>query len=95
MLALCFLRECAVFIVCIYSPKECKIYLVGTKLDLLLDDSKQRAVDLDLVTRYSDGIQAQFIETSSKTGENVGKCWSDIILTVSVMQYQTVRGKQL
>lgn len=51
--------------------EECKIYLVGTKLDILLDNAKQRAVDLDLVTRYSDGIQAQFIETSSKTGENV------------------------
>jgi hypothetical protein len=82
-----------VFIVCIYSPKECKIYLVGTKLDLLLYNSKQRAVDLDLVTRYSDGIQAQFIETSSKTGENVGKCWrplnpsifSGIVLTLSVI----------
>jgi hypothetical protein len=46
---------------------------VGTKLDLLSDNLKQRAVELDLITRYSDGIQAQFIETSSKTGENVGE----------------------
>jgi hypothetical protein len=91
-LAFCFFWEYAVFIVCISSPKDCKIYLVGTKLDLLLDNLKQRAVDLDLVTRYSDGIQAQFIEVSNKTGENIGKCWrslnpsifSDIVLTVNI-----------
>jgi len=55
------------------SQKGCKIYLVGTKLDIALDNLKQRAVELDLITRYSNGIQAQFLETSSKTGENVGK----------------------
>jgi hypothetical protein len=57
---------------CFFFPKDCKIYLVGTKLDVILDISK-RAVELDLVTRYSKRIQAQFIETSSKTGENVGE----------------------
>jgi len=46
---------------------------VGTKLDIVSDNLKQRAVELDLITRYSDGIQAQLLETSSKTGENVGK----------------------
>lgn len=51
----------------------CKIYLVGTKLDVLSDNVKQRAVELDLITRYSNGIQAQFLETSSKTGENVAE----------------------
>jgi len=55
------------------SQKGCKIYLVGTKLDILSDNVKQRAVELDLITRYSNGIQAKFLETSSKTGENVGK----------------------
>jgi hypothetical protein len=45
---------------------------VGTKLDIISDIS-ERAVDLDLVIRYSKGIQAQFVETSSKTGENVGE----------------------
>lgn len=51
--------------------EDCKIYLVGTKLDILIDNSNQRAVELDVITRYSDGIQAKLIETSSKTGENV------------------------
>ena len=55
------------------SQKDCKTYLVGTKLDIVSDNLKQRAVELDLITRYSNGIQAQFLETSSKTGENVGK----------------------
>jgi Ras-related protein Rab-24 len=62
----------------LFPQKECKIYLVGTKLDILLDNSKQRAVDLDVVARYSNGIQAQSIETSSKTGANVGKCWRPV-----------------
>jgi len=47
--------------------------LVGTKLDIVSNGSKERAVDMNVVTQYSDGIQAQHIETSSKTGENVGE----------------------
>jgi len=58
---------------CFCSPKDCKIYLVGTKLDIVSNGSKERAVDMNVVTQYSDGIQAQHIETSSKTGENVGE----------------------
>lgn len=57
---------------CFFSPKNCKIYLVGTKLDVISDIS-ERAVGLDMVARYSKRIEAPFIETSSKTGENVGE----------------------
>jgi len=53
--------------------EDCKIYLVETKLDIVSDNLKQRAVELDLITRYSNGIQAQFLQTSSKTGENVAE----------------------
>jgi hypothetical protein len=68
------------------SHKGCKIYLVGTKLDIVSDNLKQRAVELDLITRYSNGIQAQFLETSSKTGENVGKyIYIYIYICISVL----------
>jgi hypothetical protein len=55
---------------------------VGTKLDIISDISK-RAVELDLVTRYSKRIEAQFIETSSKTGENVGNYQHFVNLVVT------------
>lgn len=51
--------------------ENCKIYLVGTKVDILLDDATQRPVDVEVVTRYANGISAQHMETSSKTGVNV------------------------
>ncbi|KAJ9576636.1 hypothetical protein L9F63_015005 [Diploptera punctata] len=51
--------------------ENCKIYVVGTKVDVFLDKTIQRSVELDVVTRYTNGIQAQYMETSSKTGENV------------------------
>jgi hypothetical protein len=78
-------RNCKLptFICHFCSQKGCKIYLVGTKLDIVSDNLKQRAVELDLITRYSNGIQAQFLETSSKTGENVGKCVS-VLRTTAV-----------
>ncbi|CAM1296854.1 RAB24 (predicted) [Pycnogonum litorale] len=51
--------------------EECKIYLCGTKKDIVQEDKKSRSVDYHTTTDYGDEIGAPIIETSSKTGENV------------------------
>lgn len=50
----------------------CKIYLCATKKDLLELDMIANP-DIDVVEKYTRGVQAKFFTTSSKTGENVGK----------------------
>ena len=35
--------------------KNCKIYLTGTKKDLIQEDKNQRAVDYHVTTDYADG----------------------------------------
>lgn len=50
---------------------NCKIYLCGTKYDLVQGDKKLRQVDYHTTTDYADEINAKVFETSSKTGHNV------------------------
>ena len=49
----------------------CRIYLCGTKYDLL--ETKERAIDFHDTTDYAATIGARLFETSARTGENVGK----------------------
>lgn len=51
--------------------ESCKIYLCGTKYDMVLNDKKLRQVDYHVTTDYADEIDAKVFETSSKTGHNV------------------------
>lgn len=51
--------------------QTCQIYLCGTKKDLL--DLKPRGIDHYDTVDYADSIQAKIFETSSRTGENVGR----------------------
>lgn len=51
--------------------EHCKIYLCGTKSDLLDPDKTLRRVDFHDVQDYADEVKAQMFETSSKTGRNV------------------------
>ncbi|KFM68042.1 hypothetical protein X975_14820, partial [Stegodyphus mimosarum] len=51
--------------------EKCKIYLCGTKKDLIANGCKQRAIDYHNVTDYADEVHAEVFETSSKTGEGV------------------------
>ncbi|XP_039266544.1 ras-related protein Rab-24-like [Styela clava] len=53
------------------AEEHCKIYLCGTKLDLVLDEGKQRAVDYHDCVDYGTEIGATVFETSSKTNHNV------------------------
>ncbi|XP_016130363.1 ras-related protein Rab-24-like [Sinocyclocheilus grahami] len=51
--------------------EHCKIYLCGTKSDLIGADRSMRQVDYHDVQDFADEIGAQHFETSSKTGKNV------------------------
>ncbi|XP_072032357.1 ras-related protein Rab-24-like isoform X2 [Amphiura filiformis] len=53
------------------NEEKCKIYLCGTKYDLVDEDRKNRQVDYHLTTDYADEIHAQVFETSSKSGYNI------------------------
>lgn len=56
--------------------ESCKIYLCGTKKDLL--DLRSRGIDHHDAVDYADSIEAKLFETSSKTGENVDELFQAI-----------------
>lgn len=49
---------------------NCKIFLCGTKKDLLAE-GVPRGVSADLAEEFASDLEVPFVETSSKTGENV------------------------
>ncbi|XP_042896853.1 ras-related protein Rab-24 [Parasteatoda tepidariorum] len=53
------------------AEEKCRIYLCGTKKDLVAIDRKRRTVDYYNVTDFAETINAEVFETSSKTGEGV------------------------
>ncbi|CAG2059588.1 unnamed protein product, partial [Timema podura] len=53
------------------KSRNCKIYICATKVDTEDIDSNPRQISKETATKYAQGIQAKYIETSSKTGENV------------------------
>ncbi|XP_028396413.1 ras-related protein Rab-24-like [Dendronephthya gigantea] len=60
------------------NEPKCKIYICGTKLDLIEDEIKTRAVSKDSVEGYARGRSAEVFETSSKTGTNIGELFQRI-----------------
>ncbi|XP_076301059.1 ras-related protein Rab-24 [Lasioglossum baleicum] len=58
--------------------ENCKIYLCGTKLDLLKSNEVQ-AMDMTPIENYAACIQAKFYITSSKTGENIAELFDEIV----------------
>lgn len=53
--------------------QKCQIFLCGTKNDLIKEEGKYRAINYHDVLDYADEIGAKMFETSSKTGEGIGK----------------------
>ncbi|TKC42693.1 hypothetical protein EI555_009854 [Monodon monoceros] len=71
----------------------CKIYLCGTKSDLLEEDRRRRRVDFHDVQDYADNIKAQLFETSSKTGQSVDELFQKVAEDyVSVAAFQRTRA---
>ncbi|XP_066501597.1 ras-related protein Rab-24 [Hoplias malabaricus] len=58
--------------------EHCKIYLCGTKNDLIEADRSARQVDYHDVQDFADEIGAQHFETSSKTGNNVDEVFMKV-----------------
>uniref|UniRef100_A0A8B9TFE3 Ras-related protein Rab-24 n=1 Tax=Anas platyrhynchos TaxID=8839 RepID=A0A8B9TFE3_ANAPL len=56
----------------------CRIYLCGTKSDLLEDDPRTRAVDFHDAQDYADEVKAELFETSSKTGQSVDELFQKV-----------------
>lgn len=51
--------------------ENCRLYLCGTKKDIINDNPDQRQVPASQVLHYAVEQNAEIFETSSKTGENV------------------------
>ncbi|CAH1782749.1 unnamed protein product [Owenia fusiformis] len=60
------------------NEEGCKIYLCGTKKDLVISDKRTREVDYHMTTDYAEEIHAEVHETSSKTGENIFELFTKI-----------------
>lgn len=60
------------------AEEKCKIYLCGTKLDLIVEKLKPRVVDYHDSVDYGSEIGATVFETSSKTNHNVQELFQKI-----------------
>ncbi|CAF1177640.1 unnamed protein product [Rotaria sordida] len=56
-----------------YCPEQTPIFLIGTKSDL----KTRRMVTDDMIKNYTEKNRLSYLETSSKTNENVEKCFVD------------------
>ncbi|KAM4748083.1 ras-related protein Rab-24 [Rhinophrynus dorsalis] len=58
--------------------ENCRIYICGTKSDLVENDRSQRRVDFHDVQDYAEEIKAHVCETSSKTGQSVDELFQKV-----------------
>ncbi|KAL0994444.1 hypothetical protein UPYG_G00122360 [Umbra pygmaea] len=68
--------------------EHCKIYLCGTKLDLIESDRGLRQVDYHDVQDFADEIGATHFETSSKSGNNVDELFQKIAEDYNSISFQ-------
>ncbi|XP_004922274.1 ras-related protein Rab-24-like [Bombyx mandarina] len=75
---------------------SCKVYLCGTKKDLLDGGFVKREVAEEIVNTYSQDLNGHFL-TSSKTGENVDELFQKIVddLAADVEVMKTVTESRL
>ncbi|XP_025094045.1 ras-related protein Rab-24-like isoform X2 [Pomacea canaliculata] len=57
---------------------ECKIYLCGTKYDLIAEDPEKRAVSVSDAKSLAVDCMADLFETSSKTGKDILEMFNKI-----------------
>uniref|UniRef100_A0A671MJP3 Ras-related protein Rab-24 n=1 Tax=Sinocyclocheilus anshuiensis TaxID=1608454 RepID=A0A671MJP3_9TELE len=72
--------------------EHCKIYLCGTKSDLIEADRSVRQVDYHDVQDFADEIGAQHFETSSKTGKNVDEVFQKVAEDFSSCALEFMQG---
>lgn len=56
----------------------CRLYICATKVDLLLGSNKARGVDYHTTTDYCEEVQAELVETSSKTGQGIVELFTKV-----------------
>lgn len=56
-----------------YCPEQTPMFLIGTKSDLRI----RRMVSPEMIKAYTEKYNLSYLETSSKTNENVEKCFFD------------------
>lgn len=61
-----------------YCPENTPIFLVGTKTDL----ESRRMVQYPMIKAYAEKMNLTYIETSSKTNQNIEKCFTDFTGTL-------------
>ncbi|XP_045603209.1 ras-related protein Rab-24 isoform X2 [Procambarus clarkii] len=59
--------------------EDCRIFLCGTKVDLVSDKSQLRQVDYHDLSDYAEEVGAKVFETSSKTGKNVEELFNCVV----------------
>lgn len=75
--------------------EKCKIYLCGTKKDIIDEGVMARAVSQEKVLQYARGMEAVYMETSSKTGENVAALFQKIADDCVVQPCQVADNKSI
>lgn len=73
--------------------EHCKIYLCGTKNDLVEGDRGLRQIDYHDAQDFAEEIGAQLFETSSKTGSNVDELFQKVAEDYSNTAFQYMTGK--
>ncbi|XP_012559888.2 ras-related protein Rab-24 isoform X1 [Hydra vulgaris] len=69
----------------------CKVYLCGTKLDLV--DEKNRPIDYYDTKDFAELANLKSFETSSKTGENIDELFNQIVSDYLDLQPATLNMK--
>ncbi|KAJ6238976.1 ras and ef-hand domain-containing protein [Anaeramoeba flamelloides] len=61
-----------------YADKRCYSILVGSKLDIVLEEPNLRAITKEEAQQFADLKNSTFFECSSKTGSNIPDIWEEI-----------------
>ncbi|XP_064465777.1 ras-related protein Rab-24-like isoform X1 [Ornithodoros turicata] len=61
--------------------EKCRVFLCGTKKDLIDDGHQARAVNYSTALQYAEELEGCLFETSSKTGEGVAELFSQVAQT--------------
>ncbi|XP_027886998.1 ras-related protein Rab-24 isoform X1 [Xiphophorus couchianus] len=68
--------------------EHCKIYVCGTKSDLIEGERALRQVDFHDAQDFAEDVGAQYFETSSKTGKNVDELFQKVAEDFSSSAFQ-------